>query len=126
MSTEDGTGGHAPRGEANRPAPPLDGAPRGVPIPCGPLSPTAEDLAIVATFERWLAGDRTEWDDRGLPYVDTSNPYAMCGCGHIWMAHDIEEYTGDGSETCCVVGCPQTGCPGRRQAVTHVQRGETS
>jgi len=44
---------------------------------------------------------------------DPMNPWTRCACGHLWMSHDIEEYTGDGSETCCVVGCDQVGCPGR-------------
>lgn len=36
-----------------------------------------------------------------------------CACGHLMMRHDIEEYDGDGSDTCCVEGCGQVGCPGR-------------
>lgn len=39
--------------------------------------------------------------------------YRNCSCGHPWLRHDVEEYRGDGSETCCVEGCPQIGCPGR-------------
>lgn len=40
-------------------------------------------------------------------------PWACCGCGHIWLRHDVEEYPGDGSEMCCVEGCRQRDCPGR-------------
>lgn len=40
-------------------------------------------------------------------------PTLNCPCGHSWMAHDVDEFPGDGSETCCVEGCDQTGCPGR-------------
>lgn len=85
------------------------------PFLCGPRAPGPEDLATVATFQRWLAGDRTEWDDQGMPWVDTSNPHALCACGHPWAIHDVNEYRGDGTETCCVTGCEQTGCPGRRR-----------
>lgn len=37
----------------------------------------------------------------------------LCACGHPWMPHDVEEYDGDGTDTCCVDGCshPQL-CPG--------------
>lgn len=42
-----------------------------------------------------------------------ANPWAVCGCGHLWLRHDVDEYPGDGSETCCVEGCDQNGCPGR-------------
>lgn len=57
------------------------------------------------------------------PYAgrDPSNPWARCECGHLWVSHDIEEYTGDGSEMCCVVGCNQAGCPGK---VSRVAAGE--
>ena len=41
------------------------------------------------------------------------DPHAFCACGHLWLRHDVEEYGGDGSETCCVEGCSQEGCPGR-------------
>ena len=41
--------------------------------------------------------------------------YARCDCGHLWLHHDIDEYRGDGTETCCVEGCDQVGCPGKRQ-----------
>jgi hypothetical protein len=44
---------------------------------------------------------------------DPLNPLAVCRCGHVWMVHDVEEYSGDDSETCCVEGCNQNGCPGR-------------
>jgi len=43
--------------------------------------------------------------------------FKICPCGHPWATHDVEEYTGDGTETCCVAGCDQQGCPGRAQAV---------
>lgn len=43
----------------------------------------------------------------------SSSPWGLCPCGHPWIRHDIEEYRGDGSETCCVDGCTQGGCPGR-------------
>lgn len=36
-----------------------------------------------------------------------------CPCGHFGIQHDVYEYRGDGSETCCVEGCSQVGCPGR-------------
>lgn len=35
---------------------------------CGPRPPTVEDLEVVADFRRFLEGDRTVWDDRGLPH----------------------------------------------------------
>jgi hypothetical protein len=54
-------------------------------------------------------------DKVALDPFDPFDPWAYCACGHVWMRHDIEEYTGDGSETCCVDGCPQVGCPGRRE-----------
>ena len=44
---------------------------------------------------------------------DPTNPWGYCGCGHLWMAHDVDEYRGDGSETCCTWECDQNGCPGR-------------
>lgn len=47
---------------------------------------------------------------------DVSDPFSLCPCGHAWMAHDIEEYDGDGSDTCCVEGCSQVGCPGRGES----------
>lgn len=37
-----------------------------------------------------------------------------CDCGHPWGIHDVYEYPGDDSEMCCVWGCDQRGCPGRR------------
>jgi hypothetical protein len=37
------------------------------------------------------------------------------------MFHDIEEYTGDGSEICCAEGCDQSRCPGK---VPRVAAGE--
>lgn len=45
---------------------------------------------------------------------DPTNAFGRCPCGHLWLSHDVEEYTGDGSETCCVHSCRQEGCPGRR------------
>ncbi|WP_020525872.1 hypothetical protein [Catelliglobosispora koreensis] len=39
----------------------------------------------------------------------------LCGCGHSWSLHDIEEYPGDGSDLCCVTDCDQIGCPGRER-----------
>jgi hypothetical protein len=47
---------------------------------------------------------------------DPTNPWASCPCGHLWLCHDVNEYSGDGTETCCVEGCDQTGCPGREAA----------
>jgi len=47
---------------------------------------------------------------------DPLNPWGTCPCGHFWLQHDVDEYSGDGSETCCVDGCAQTGCPGRAAA----------
>ena len=44
---------------------------------------------------------------------DPYNPWVWCSCGHMWMRHDVNEYSGDGTETCCVEGCDQRGCPGR-------------
>jgi hypothetical protein len=41
-----------------------------------------------------------------------------CPCGHVWHAHDVDEYSGDGSEMCCVHGCEQSGCPGRQRSRT--------
>jgi hypothetical protein len=40
-------------------------------------------------------------------------PWDLCPCGHFWLMHDVEEYTGDGTEICCADGCDQVGCPGR-------------
>lgn len=37
-----------------------------------------------------------------------------CDCGHVWGIHDVYEYPGDDTETCCVHGCDQDGCPGSR------------
>ena len=42
-----------------------------------------------------------------------NDPWALCPCGHPWLRHDVEEYREDGTETCCVEGCSQVGCPGR-------------
>lgn len=39
----------------------------------------------------------------------------LCGCGHSWGLHDIEEYPGDGTDLCCVTDCDQIGCPGRER-----------
>lgn len=36
-----------------------------------------------------------------------------CPCSHLMLHHDADEYRGDGTETCCVEGCDQAGCPGR-------------
>ncbi len=44
-----------------------------------------------------------------------ANPWGYCPCGHLWMRHDVNEYSGDGSETCCVEGCSQHGCPGHKE-----------
>ncbi len=52
--------------------------------------------------------------------TDPLNPWQRCACGHLWLSHDIEEYSGDGSEMCCVVGCDQDGCPGRQQPAIEV------
>lgn len=52
----------------------------------------------------------------GAPYAGpayNSTPFGLCPCGHLWLNHDVDEYSGDGSETCCVWGCTQAGCPGR-------------
>lgn len=63
------------------------------------------------------------WDDQDLESARIAALYdgrypswnmdALCRCGHPWGAHDIEEYTDDGSDMCCVSGCSQEGCPGR-------------
>jgi hypothetical protein len=37
-----------------------------------------------------------------------------CPCGHIWEVHDVYEYPGDESEMCCITGCAQQGCPGKK------------
>lgn len=34
---------------------------------CGPGSATAEDLQIVKAFQLWLGGDRTVWNNQGVP-----------------------------------------------------------
>ncbi len=47
--------------------------------------------------------------------TDPLNPWQRCACGDLWLSHDVEEYRGDGSEMCCVVGCSQLGCPGDRR-----------
>ena len=49
------------------------------------------------------------------PYAgrDPTNSWRSCACGHFWLQHDVEEYRGDGSETCCVEGCDQARCPGK-------------
>jgi hypothetical protein len=41
-------------------------------------------------------------------------PVGLLPMWHVWMRHDIEEYSGDGSEMCCVEGCDQAKCPGRQ------------
>ena len=74
------------------------------PFLCGPRAPGPEDLAVVAAFRRRL---EEVW-------ASTNNPHAHCPCGHAWGIHDVNEYRGDGTEMCCVTGCAQTGCPGRR------------
>jgi len=55
------------------------------------------------------------------PAEKTSPPAWLerCACGHIWLRHDVAEFSGDGTaELCCVEGCDQNGCPGRaRMAV---------
>jgi hypothetical protein len=54
------------------------------------------------------------------PYAgrDPTNPWGYCACGHPWMRHDVEEYTGDESEMCCVEGCDQAQCPGKVSRAT--------
>jgi hypothetical protein len=47
-----------------------------------------------------------------------NNPWAFCACGHAWINHDVDEYVGDDSDTCCVEGCDQAGCPGKAVART--------
>jgi hypothetical protein len=37
-----------------------------------------------------------------------------CDCGHVWGIHDVYEYPGDETEMCCVYGCAQDGCPGKK------------
>ena len=74
------------------------------PFLCGPRPPGPQDLAIVAEFRRQLEDS----------WASANNPDGLCRCGHPWGIHDIDEYRGDGSEMCCVTGCTQTGCPGRR------------
>lgn len=54
--------------------------------------------------------------------TSTEDVCLRCACGHLWLLHDVEEYRGDGSETCCVEGCPQTGCPGRQVTGEYVSR----
>jgi hypothetical protein len=48
-----------------------------------------------------------------LVAADPPTPWTNCPCEHPWLRHDVDEYRGDGTETCCVEGCDQTGCPGR-------------
>ena len=48
-----------------------------------------------------------------ITLLEHRSPFSYCPCGHMWMAHDIDEYDGDGTDLCCTVGCDQTGCPGR-------------
>lgn len=38
----------------------------------------------------------------------------LCPCGHLMLWHDVEEYSGDGTELCCWPDCTQAGCPGRK------------
>jgi hypothetical protein len=53
----------------------------------------------------------------GLYLADTApTKPEICLCGHVWDAHDVYEYRGDGSEMCCVHGCEQNGCPGRQRS----------
>lgn len=53
---------------------------------------------------------------------DPTWAWNVCPCGHLWMHHDVEEYRGDGSEMCCVDGCDQVACPGKRRAKAAVLR----
>jgi hypothetical protein len=46
-------------------------------------------------------------------YSNSALGVGFCPCGHLWHVHDVDEYRGDGSETCCHPGCQQHGCPGR-------------
>jgi hypothetical protein len=78
------------------------------PFLCGPRAPGPEDLAIVAEFRRQLEDS----------WASANNPDGLCRCGHPWGIHDVDEHRGDGSEMCCVTGCEQTGCPGRRRKAT--------
>lgn len=48
---------------------------------------------------------------------------AVCPCGHVMAVHDVDEYPGDGTETCCVEGCAQIGCPGKRDPAPSGQCG---
>lgn len=50
--------------------------------------------------------------------TNPTNPWLPCPCGHPWLRHDVNEYSGDGTETCCVEGCSQAGCPGRAAPLT--------
>jgi hypothetical protein len=59
-----------------------------------------------------LEDETTEHASEGTPSLPRS-AFDRCPCGHPWIRHDIEEYDGDGSDTCCVEGCSQVGCPGR-------------
>lgn len=71
----------------------------GSPMPLPPiLNAVPVDLPTFVVTRGTRSGDGT---------------WKYCACGHFWLQHDIEEYRGDGSETCCVEGCNQVGCPGR-------------
>lgn len=74
------------------------------PFLCGPRVPGPQDLAIVDAFQRRL---EESW-------ASANNPDGLCPCGHPWGIHDVNEYRGDQTEMCCVTGCAQDGCPGRR------------
>lgn len=39
--------------------------------------------------------------------------FQLCDCGHQWLFHDIGEPDAD-DHLCCVEGCDQKACPGRR------------
>ncbi len=64
---------------------------------------------------RWASDE--EWRDRptiiARILTADSRAWQYCPCGHLWLVHDIEEYDGDGSDTCCAEGCDQVGCPGK-------------
>ena len=76
-----------------------------LPLPFPVLDETPVDLPAYVAAARGSIGSGTCSGDGSWKY---------CACGHFWLQHDIEEYRGDGSETCCVEGCDQVGCPGRR------------
>lgn len=53
------------------------------------------------------------------PVLDVAalGPWKNCACGHLMLLHDVEDMDGS-NPTCCVEGCNQQGCGGRKET-TH-------